>query len=121
MQKKQRHGCVTALLIIIIFINSISTILYLFASEVIAKNYPYGISTVFVILSICNVIFSILLFNWASFGFWGFVITSSAIFLVNLNIGVGIGRSLLGLAMIAILYGVLQIKENGVTGWDHLE
>ena len=61
METKQRHGCVTAWLILIIIFNSLSAILYFFAGEMVAENFPGGISDsmmiLLAILGIGNVIF----------------------------------------------------------------
>ena len=54
-------------------------------------------------------------------GFWGFVITSLVAVAVNLNIGLGIAQSLIGLIGILILYAVLQIKADNVSAWNNLE
>jgi len=121
---KQRHGCVTAWLIFMIVVNSLMAILYLFAGNIIAQNLPGGISNsmliLLAILGVGNVIFSILLFKWMKIGFWGFLLTSIAALAVNLNIGLGVVQSLLGLAGIAVLYGVLQIKKDNVSAWTNL-
>ena len=122
---KQRHGCVTAWLVLMIIANSLTAILYLFASDIITKNLPGNVSTAMIILlgviGIGNVIFSVLLFQWKKIGFWGFTITSVGALIINLSIGLGIGQSLFGLVGIAILYGVLQIKKENVTTWKNLE
>lgn len=122
---KQRHGCVTAWLVLMIIANSLLAILYFFASDMIVKNLPGNVSTQMIILlgviGIGNVIFSVLLLKWKKMGFWGFTITSVVTLIINLSIGLGIGQSLFGLVGIAILYGVLQIKKEHVTTWDNLE
>jgi len=122
---KQRHGCVTAWLILMIIINSLTAVLYLFAGDMIAQNLPGGISKpmmiILAILGVGNVIFSILLFKWMKIGFWGFVVTSIAALAVNLSIGLGIVQSFIGLIGIAVLYGVFQIKKDNVSAWTNLE
>lgn len=122
---KQRHGCVTAWLVFMIIANSLTAVLYLFAGEMIAQNLPGGMSNsmliILAILGVGNVIFSILLLKWMKIGFWGFLATSIAAVVVNLSIGLGIVQSLLGLLGIAVLYGVLQIKQDNVSGWTNLE
>ena len=125
MENKQRHGCVTAWLIFMIVINSLTAIVYLFAGDMISKNLPDGISTTMLILlaivCICNVVFSIFLFQWKKWAFWGFAVTSVVTFIINLSIGTGIGQSVLGLIGIAVLYGVLNIKKDNIAAWDNLE
>ena len=123
--QKQRHGCVTAWLIFMIIANSFSAILYLFAGDMIARNFPGGISNTMLlllaILGIGNVVFSILLFKWMKIGFWGFLLTSIGALFINLIIGLGVIQSLFGLVGIAILYGVLQIKKDNMSAWDNLD
>jgi ABC-type multidrug transport system permease subunit len=122
---KQRHGCVTAWLVLMIFANSLTAVIYLFASDMIIKNLPGNVSTPMLILlgiiGIGNIVFSVLLFQWKKVGFWGFLLTSIASLIINLSIGLGIGQSVIGLVGIAILYGVLQIKKDNVSAWDNLE
>lgn len=47
--------------------------------------------------------------------------TSILTLIINLSIGLGIAQSLVGLVGVAILYGVLQIKNGNVTAWDNLQ
>jgi len=121
---KQRHGCVTAWLILMIIGNSLIAILYLFAGNTIAQNLQSGISNSALILlaifGVGNVISSILLFRWLKIGFWIFLLTSIASLVVNFSIGLGIVQSLLGLVGIAVLYGVLQIKRDNISAWENL-
>ncbi|MFH1051234.1 MAG: hypothetical protein V1779_09955 [bacterium] len=125
MENKQRHGCVTAWLILMIIANSLVAILYLFNGEMISQNLPGGISNSMLILlaiiGICNVVFSVFLFQWKKWAFWGFIISSLVSFIINLTIGIGIGQSVFGLVGIAILYGVLQIKKDNVSAWSNLD
>ncbi len=123
---KKRHGCVSAWLIFMVVINGIITLSYLAFSGVIADTLPNPNSQfiVWIIagLSLLNVIFAIMLLQWKKLGFYGFVITSLASFIINLSLGVGILQSLLGLFGIAALYAILQIKSSeGMTAWDGLE
>ncbi len=105
--------------------NSLTAWIYLFAKEFLTKSLPGDISDPMIILlgiiGIANVVFSVMLFHWKKFGFWGFVITSAGALMINLTIGLSVGQSLFGLAGIAILYGVLQIKQGNVTAWENLE
>lgn len=123
--QKQRHGCVTAWLIFIIIANSIVALLYLLGGNMVAQNIPGGISTSFLIilglLGVGNVFFAVLLLQWKKLGFWGFLGTSIVALFINLSIGMSVGQSLFGLVGIAILYGVLQIKQGDVSAWENLE
>ena len=122
---KKRHGCVTAWLILMIISNSLSAILYLFAGDMISLTFPGGLSNLMLIfltiLTIGNVVCSVLLFKWMKLGFWGFVVTSIGAIIININIGLGIVQSLVGLLGLVILYGILQIKSNNISAWDQLD
>lgn len=122
---KQRHGCVTAWLILMIVINSLTSIAYFFAGDMITRTLPNGATNTVIIflgiIGLANVIFACLLFNWMKIGFWGFLATTIIALSINMYIGLGIGQSLLGLIGIGILYGILQIKQNNVTAWNNLE
>lgn len=124
MEAKQRHGCVTAWLILMIIANSFTAITYLFASDMITRALPgdasQGLIILLGIVGVANVMFSILLFQWNKWGFWGFCITSVIALFINLSMGLGIGQSVMGLIGIGILYGVFQIKKNDVSAWDNL-
>jgi hypothetical protein len=121
---KQRHGCVTAWLILMIVLNSLTAIVYFFASDLITQNLPGEVSTSMIILlgvvGVANVVFSILLFQWEKLGFWGFIGTSLAALIINLSIGLSVIQSIFGLTGLAILYGVLQIKKDDKTAWENL-
>ena len=125
METKQRHGCVTAWLILVIIGNSVTALVYLFANELITQNLPIEIPNsmmiALAILGIGNVIFAIMLLKWKKTGFWGFIVTSILAMIINLIIGVGVFQSLLGLISIGLLYAILQFKMAGVSAWDNLE
>ena len=125
MATKQRHGCVTAWLILMIIANSLTAITYLFLGETISQNLPnpipQSLMIILAIIGIANLIFSILLFKWKKWAFWAFALTSLITLGINLYIGTGIAASLFGLSGAAILYGILQIKKDGITTWESLE
>jgi len=122
---KQRHGCITAWLILMIIANSVTALMYLFAGDMVAQNLPGEIPQhmmiLLAIMGIINVICSVLLFKWMKLGFWGFIASSLIAVAINLSIGLGIGQSLFGLIGVIILYGVFQIKKDNVTAWDNLD
>jgi hypothetical protein len=120
---KQRHGCLTAFLILMIVANSVIAVFYFFGSSTIQRTVP-GIPlwTIIVlgVLAVFNLICAIGLFKWKKWGFWGFIFSSIVTLIVNLTAGLGVGQSLSGLLGVAILYGVLHIgKEN--KGWPQLD
>lgn len=122
-EHKKRHGCLTAVLVLMIVVNSATAVMYLFGSSVIKQNLPGMPSWAFVVMgifAIFNLVCAIALFKWKKWGFWGFIVSSIVALFVNLSVGLGIGQSLGGIIGIAVLYGVLHIgKEN--KGWPQLD
>ena len=119
---KQRHGCLTAWLTLMIILNSIISLVYL-ASAAGASSAARLPTFALLLLSlggIANVACAIALFKWRKAGFYGFIGTSAVAFVVNLSIGLGIVPSLLGLGGVGMLYGVLQIG-NEQSGWRQLD
>lgn len=122
---KERHGCVTAWLIMMIAMGGLTMAAYLFASESVVENFPSEISKTMLYLlgfmALLNVIFCILLFHWKKIGFWGIVGTSICVLTINLTIGINPIQAFLGLVGVILLFGVLQFKSNDVSAWDNLE
>ena len=122
---KQRHGCVTAWLVLMLVVNSLSALLYLFFSEMVTNTFQVDVSSTLILLlgivGIANVVFSVFLLQWKKKGFWGFLVTSIVTLIINMNIGVGIVQSMFGLVGIVILYGILQIKKDSKTAWENLD
>ena len=123
---KDRHGCVTAWLILMIVANGLVALVYLFFGNAVAENMPGQPSTlimvVLALLSILNVVFAVMLFQWKKLGFYGFVANAVIGFGINLAIGLGLLQSLFGLLGIAILYGIFQMQgKDGVSAWENLE
>ncbi len=125
MEGKKRHGCVTAWLILMIIANSIailgSFVVNSFGPDAPAEVFTRGNQLLLGIIAVANLAFSILLLQWKRWAFWGFLCSSSLTFVINLMSGVGIVVSLTGLIGVALLYAILQIKEQGVSAWSQLE
>jgi hypothetical protein len=123
-QGKQRHGCVTAWLILMIIGNSMVALFLLFAGNFIGQTQslpiPPSMLIILSILGIVNVICAIMLMQWKKIGFWGFIITSVIAFGINIQLELGIGQSVSGLISIGILYAILQIRKNGVSAWENM-
>jgi hypothetical protein len=120
---KQRHGCLTAWLILLIIVNSLVAVVYLFASSMIKANLPNAPAWTIPVLAvgcIANVVFAIALFQWKKWGFFGFIGTTILALAINLSLGLNVFQIVLGLLGIVILYAVLQIG-NGNKGWPQLE
>jgi len=120
---KERHGCLTTYLVFVIIVNSSLSLLYLFGTEWLRQNSAGTPDWAFGCLAVggvVNVLCAVALLRWRKWGFWGFVVSAVAIFIVNLSIGLGPSSVLAGAVGVALLYGVLQIgKEN--KGWPQLD
>jgi hypothetical protein len=120
--QKQRHGCLTALLIIIIIANSIGLIgnlIAITATRQTVDNVPIWVAPLLAVLSSFCIVCAIALFKWKKWGFYGYGISCLIASIVYLMYGSGILPWLAGLVSILILGRVLHIgKEN--KGWAQL-
>jgi hypothetical protein len=82
---------------------------------------PIYILSILGLIAIANVVFSLALFKWKLWGFYGFIVSSLASFIINLLIGTEAVQSVIGLIGIAFLYGVLQIKKNNISAWNYMD
>lgn len=125
MQKKNRHGCLTAWLIYLIIAYSFSSILYFFKSDELSKVAQYEISgnmkLIYGSLAIFGVLFSIMLLKWVKLGFWGILLISIILTVAQLLNSNRIMLPIFILICLAILFGLLQVKKENVRGWDNLE
>lgn len=120
---KSRHGCLTAWLVVMILANSASFLLYLLAQDMISEQLPQLPDWAFPVLivgSLFNLLCALALFRWKKWGFWGACLSSIVIFVLNIELGIGIGQSLFGLVGVVLLYAVLHIGKDN-QGWPQLE
>ena len=120
---KRRHGCLTAWLVVMILANSASFLLYLLAQDMIREQLPQIPDWAFPVLivgSLFNLICALALFRWKKWGFWGVCVSSIIVFVINLELGLGVAQSVFGLVGIALLYAVLHIGKED-QGWQQLE
>lgn len=125
MHNKQRHGCLTSWLIYLIIAYSFSTIFYFFKTDEISNVLEYKISKNMILirgsLGIFGIIFTIMLFKWVKLGFWGILIISLLLFVIQLINEDNIMSPFFILLCLIILYALLQLKKSNVSGWDNLE
>lgn len=122
-ENKSRHGCLTALLVVMLIANSASAAMNFFAKDLILESIPgtpewvlYALAA----MSIFNVICVIGLLQLKMWAFYGFIISSIVALMINLfYIGLGT-QSFMGLIGIALLYGTLQIGKDN-KGWPQLD
>ena len=118
---KQRHGCLTAWLIFMLIGNSLAALLY--ASGVMNRgmpNAPAWAFPAFIVICIANVVFSIALFQWKKWGFFGFLGTTILSSVVSLRTGVPIFHVAAGAVGFLILCGFLGMGGDK-NAWAQLE
>ncbi len=118
----ERHGCLTAWLILMLIANAGTAIMTPLSVEGMKKAGLQPTSTTITVVVLCavaNMVFAIALFRWFKWGFWGFCLTSAAALATNLSVGMGIGSSLFGLIGVGLLYWVLNMGE-GNKAWPRL-
>ena len=120
MQKKERHGCLTAWLIYLIIAYSISTFIHFFntdAENKISENMHLTHGA----LGILGIVFSVMIFNWVKLGFYGVLIISIVLSLLQAMYGQGILSASFIFLCLLILFLLLQIKKANTSGWNNLE
>lgn len=122
---RKRHGCLTAWLVLMLILNAVLALVYLFRGSAIAESVPGGVSQSLLmalrVLAVLNIIWAVLLLRWKRIGFWGFLVNTIAAFVVNLMMGLGLLSALPGLFGVIILFILLQMKTTSGSGWDNLE
>ena len=119
----ERHGCVTAWLMLMLIGNSLCILSYSLLSSRMEQILKISLTAVILIIavSVINLIFSIMLFRWKKVGFYGLAITAIFEFVMNICIGLKFIPCLLGLFGIVILFGIFQIKKGGRSAWYYLK
>ena len=120
---KQRHGCVTFWLWLVLLVNLGSVLMQvvnLFDPE--ETVYPVWTVVLLVLLASCNVVASLLLMRWRKLGFYLFVASALAELVVGLLLlDYHPVESVTSLASIAIWWAVLQIRYDGRSAWSQME
>ena len=120
---KQRHGCVTFWLWLVLLVNLGSVLMQvvnLFDPE--ETVYPVWTVVLLVLLASCNVVASLLLMRWRKLGFYLFVASALAELVVGLLLlDLHPVQSVTLLFNIAIWWAVLQIRSDGRSAWSQRE
>ena len=128
VEEKQRHGCLTAWLMVLIILGAFSllgtALMYLIDPQAIREALPGAPAWTFPatgVINLLGVVFAIALFAWKKWAFWGYAVSSIALIIVNVLMGVPLWQSLSSLTGIVVLYAVLQIGGKEKKGWLQLE
>lgn len=102
---KKRGACLTIILVLMMVLNPLTGIYYLFAGSTVKQALPSmatWVIPVLIIVSIANFLFAIGIWKWKKWGVYGVVASTILVFLVNM-LSIGILSSLLGLVGVVIL------------------
>jgi hypothetical protein len=122
-ETKQRHGCLTAWLVLMIVGGIYGIYANLFNTALLKTAYPNAPAwcfTALALLGVVHIVCAVGLLMWKKWGFYGIAALSVVGVGINVMIGLNIGFALLGLVGVAILYGVLNIGDTD-KGWPQLE
>ena len=125
MENKQRHGCLTAWLIFLIIASSVGSLSIFFNSESMSKNLPYikseNMLLVLGSIEILNLMFAILLLKWVKLAFWGILSTSIVLCVIQIMGSKNYIYPIGTIIFASILYGLLKLKKNNISGWENLD
>jgi hypothetical protein len=118
---KDRHGCLTTWLLLMIIANAAYAVLFLLWSNIFDEelDMPTWIIYLCVAIYIINIVCAIALFRWKKWGFYVLLSLCTVGFVLSLVVG-DIRSAVMGFVPALVLYGVLHIGD-GNKGWDQLE
>ncbi len=123
MPDRNRHGCLSAYLVLMVLINPISAwniIEKLSSGPAGAPVTPTWVSIVHVAVCALNFVFALAVYRWKKWGVYGLVVTGFVAFAVNASRPHHILFALLGLSGVAILFGLLHIGEDN-KAWSQFD
>ncbi|MFZ4106299.1 hypothetical protein [Flavobacterium sp.] len=116
MKKNERHVCLSSWIILMIIINSVTSMVYIFGNIIILENIRFSISKQWMliigILSISNINFAANLWKINKWSFWAFGISTLIVLCINVFLELGLFKSLIGTIGVIFIHGILQIKYN---------
>ncbi len=125
MEQKKRHGCLTAWILLMITGNSLSALAYFILDPKALESQGIIMGKeqmiLFGLLGLINLSFSIGLWFWKKWAFYGFAVSGFLMFLTNLNMGADVVSASLGLIGVLFLFSLLQMKTGETSGWEQME
>jgi len=108
---KKRGWLLTTWLSLMLVLNAITFLMYILAGNMVSQMLYIGMWAIYIgeVVALLNVLFTVFLFKWKKWAFYGCCLTAVAMFIVNLIIGDYIS-SILGLVGLGILYLILRKK-----------
>lgn len=119
--QKQRNGCLTIWLWLVIVFNILGVILSAMGTTVTKNlNLPGWYLPVAIVSTLAVVIFAIGLLRWKAWGFWGLVAMQGASALVNIAVDRNYFSIISAVTGVAVLVFLLNIGGNN-KAWNNLE
>lgn len=118
---KERHGCVSAWLWMVIIVNLCFCVYYFMTmlDSESSQSLGYGFLSS---LSVFLILGAILLMRWSRCGFYLMVGTSLLTLIVNhFLLEIEVGYSIPGILGILFWWVILQIRKNGVSAWKLMD
>ncbi len=118
-----RHGCFTAWLVVALIAQVLTLFVNSLGYNLVHRGMPSFtplIAGLLVLGGLLHITCIVALFQWRRWGFYGIVIITVLVCVLNIKAGVGTGGSLSGLVGLAVLYGVLNIGGQ-YSAWRHLK
>jgi hypothetical protein len=120
MELKQRHGILTAYIVLGLIVNALNLIFIII--KVISNGIENSIPIFQLILMVMQIVFFIALYKWAKWGLYGLFFTSLGYSVLSLYLSGVLFTSILWFLIFnAILGGVLALKKGQNSGWANLE
>lgn len=118
---KQRHGCVTSWIWLVILVNLGYAVFYsAFMFDAYSSDMSLGFG-VLSIMGILNVLGAILLMRWNKLGFYLFLINSLLIVFINVGLlGMQPVTAISSIFAILVWWGILQVRKNGISAWKQM-
>ena len=118
---KERHGCVSAWLWIVIVANLCFCIYYFMTmlDSESSLSFGYGLLSA---LSVSLILGAILLMRWSRCGFYLMIVASLLTLVVNhFLLEIEVAYSIHGILGILFWWAILQIRKNGVSAWKQMD
>lgn len=108
--EKQRGGCLTAWIMLVLIANPLVAIFYLLSGNELARSLPgfpgWAIPGL-IVIAVANTVFAVGTWIWKRWGVYGFAASAVITFAVNLFAGLG-GPSFGAFVPIAILWALVR-------------
>lgn len=121
--EKKRNKALTFYLNFMLIANGLALLMNLFLfAKIKGKNSGEElVFFAFSVVCVLNIIFVMQIFKWKKSGFNNIAYLAVIMFCINLFSGISLGRSILGLTGLLILYVFLQFEKDGKSAWEQLE